>query len=443
MLLDRRAAQLLVTSSEAVIDAAERHMPAGPYRDFTVWAFSTDNPRQADVHQATGLIQIVNLNIMLFDGVVADEDWPTMLYYAAQLSAYQIYEVISGSLGMGLGRLALDDSGLQRLALIRGLQNAMSQALAPDNRQPAVLLLSGPVRQAAAQASGFELSLAGATHATIAEEYVQWCREAGRPEPTAQDLEYGLWAALIANVETCRGLLEGLVGTVTLPLLRQGLLDRYRAVERTLWATHLDRLELSVLGAHSILVSPSLAYAICVMYEVLVPLPAYPSVISDGSLGDAIIEASLLIRLQNDIGPHLLRMPPGQRAVLLSTVARRSAETGCVTADDLLDLLLRVGRDDPSFTRLDKDLARGETNVALWHPRRARDAVSALSALSDSLAFFAAQHDQHSARLATCLAALDDRLGDQRASVIIRRFVQFHDRMFGLPHTEKTGEYAI
>ena len=418
-------------------------MPAGPYRDFTVWAFSTDNPRQADVHQATGLIQIVNLNIVLFDGVVADEDWPTMQHYAAQLSAYQVYEVISGNLGIGLGRLTLDDSGRQRLALIRGLRDAMSQALAPDNRQPAVLLLSGPVRQAAQQASGFEQSLAGATHATIAEEYAQWCRQAGRPAPAARELEYGLWAALIANVETCRGLLEGLDGTMTLPLLRQGLLDRYRAVDRTLWATHLDRLELSVLGAHSILVSPSLAYAICIMYEVLLPLPTYPAVISDGSLGDALIEAALLIRLQNDIGPNLLRMPPAQRTALLHTIAQRSAEAGCVTAEDVLELLRRLGRDDPSFTRLDKDLAKGETNVALWHSRRARDAVSALGALSDSLAFFATLHDQHSARLTAALAALDDRLGDQRASTIIRRFVQFHDRMYGLPHTEKTGEYAI
>jgi hypothetical protein len=127
----------------------------------------------------------------------------------------------------------------------------------------------------------------------------------------------------------------------------------------------------------------------------------------------------------------------------MHTIAQRSAETGCVTADDVLALLPTMGQGDPTFTRLDKDLAKGETNVALWHARRATDAIGALSALSDSLSFFAALYERHSTRLTSCLAGLDARLGDRRASTVIWRFVQFHDQMYGQRHTDKTGEYAI
>jgi hypothetical protein len=443
MPFDRRAAQLLATSCEAVIDAAERHMPPGPYRDFTAWAFSIDNPQQGLFLQTSGLMQIVNLNIELYDGVVADDDWPTMLHYAGQLSTYLAFEVISGNLCLGLGRPLRDEADLDRLTLVTGFNSAVRQALASEHRLPAVIGLSGPSQQAARLVSGFDQSHVPTVHAAAALAYAGWCADIGRPVPPRQELEYGLWSALVANVEICRELVDGLTGTMTMPLLRQGLIDRYQAVDRTLLAPHLGRLELAALGTQTSLVGPTLAYQICILYEVLAPLAAYPSVLNDGSLADTLADAALIVRLQNDIGPHLLRMAPSQLVDLMQTIARGTAEAGCITADEALDLLRHVGLDDPAFTRLDKDLLMGENNVALWHARRAMDALDSLDALSDSLTYYAHLYRQHKARLRLGLATLDARLGDRRASTVIERFVLFHHRMYGQRHTEKAGEYAI
>src|SRR5262249_16792934 len=72
----RHAAQLLVSGSTMLTEAIRRHMPAGPYRDFTGWAFSPRNPRQPEFLRMTGLSQLVRMNVTLLSGLVEDEQWP-------------------------------------------------------------------------------------------------------------------------------------------------------------------------------------------------------------------------------------------------------------------------------------------------------------------------------------------------------------------------------
>lgn len=461
---NRRAAQLLSASCTAVTETITRHMPAGAYRDFSSWAFSAANPRRPEFLQATGIIQLITMNTTLLSGLVEDSDWPTMLHYGGLMNSYQVFEVISDNLAFGLGRIELAATEIERRELVCAVNRAMVHTLGTERAGPAVLLLAGPARQAAQRSSGFDHSLAAAKHAGIAEEYARHRAAAGKPAVLLDELEYGLWPALVANVESCRTLVDAMSGTVTEPLLRQGLSDRYRAVDRTLRAGYLPRLELASLGAQSILVTPTLAYLIGVLAELITPVPAYPGVVADGTLADVLADAALLVRLQNDIGTRLLRMAPVQQGALLHRITVASAQLGCVTADDVLSLLVDdLGREpqpipgliphqrsepgrlhqDAIFTRLQKDLTNGESNVALWHARRAIGAGDALRALADSLAYYAALYAQHSGRLASGLAELDERLGDRRTSTVIERFVRFHERMYAHRHTDAVGEYAI
>jgi hypothetical protein len=443
MATNRRAAQLLAASCAALTDTVARHMPAGPYRDFSAWAFSGENPRRHEFLQATGVIQLVNMNTTLLSGLVEDSDWPTMLHYAGLMNSYQVFEVVSDNLALGLGRSQLDNAGAERRTLVSALNRAMLNALTPDRRTPAVLLLSGPAREVALRTSGFDQSLAAAKHAGIAEEYARHRAAAGKSAPLLDELEYGLWSALVANVEICRDLVDALDGTATASLVRLGLGDRYRAVERTLHVSHLPRLELASLGAQSILVVPTLAYLVAVLAELLAPVPGYAAVVADSTLSDVLADAALLVRLQNDIGTGLLRMAPVQQGAMLHRLTRASADAGCVTADDALQIFASEMADEPSFTRLHKDLANDESNVALWHARQAVDAADALKALADSLSYYAGLYAQHSGRLAAGLSTLDERLGERRVSTAVERFVRFHERMYAHRHTDVIGEYAI
>ncbi|MEU8005009.1 hypothetical protein AB0B66_27950 [Catellatospora sp. NPDC049111] len=435
---NRRAAQLLAATCSALTETIRRHMPAGPYRDFTAWAYSAENPRRHEYLQSTGVIQLVTMNTRMLTGLVEEHDWPAMLHHAGRMNAYQVFEVVSDDLAIGLGHPVLDAAQTRRLDLIGALNRAMLQALAPGRNTPAMLLLSGPARDAARHASGFEQSLVKSKRAGMAEDYA---RHVGADAPLLQDVEYGLWAALVANVESCRDLVDGIDGTPTASLVRQGLADRYRAVERTLRAEHLSRLDLAALGGQSILVLPTLAYFVCVLNDLLAPVAVHRAVLADGTLSDVLSDAALLVRLQNDLGTRLLRMPPVQQHALINRVARTCDADGRDTAEAALDQL--ATDPDTAFNRLQKDIVNGEANVALWHARRAPDATSALTALADSLTYHAGLYGLHSARLAAGLAALDARLPDRRATTLIDRFVRFHEHMYSHAHTNPLGEYAI
>ncbi len=407
-------------------------MPAGPYRDFVTWAFSTRNPRQREFLQATGVLQLINLNTTLLSGLIDDDDWPALLAFTGRMNAYQVMEVVSDNLAFGLGGPSLDEGALQRRALVSSVNRAMIEALVPGRSTPAILLLAGHAQQAAQTASGFHHSLATATHTDMAQDYTRHLTELGVAVPSAEELEFGIWPTLVTDVEVCREVAGSLEGTASAGLLRQGLADRYRAVERTLFAEHLSRLELAMLGAQTILVGPTLAYFLGVMLERVKPVKAYPAMVGDGSIAETLTDASLMVRLQNDIGTHLLRMAPVQQAVRLRGLEGES---------DVFEALSR--NDDAIFTRLHKDVRNAESNVALWHARRASAAPEAWTALAESLIFYAAMYSHHSARLARGLAELDERLGDRRASALIERLVRFHERMYSHRHTESAGEYAI
>jgi hypothetical protein len=257
------------------------------------------------------------------------------------------------------------------------------------------------------------------------------------------DVEYGLWAALVANVETCRDVVQAADANPVGPLVRDGLLSRYRAVDRSLRGQSLSRLELATLGAQTILVVPTLAYGMGVLAIASATSPELQAILADGSLADVLFDAALLVRLQNDIGTKLLRMPPGEQSSLIRKLSRRAVERRKVEAADALALLAEESEFEMALTRLHKDILNEEFNVVLWHARRAGDADAALRAFGDSLTYMSELYAHHANRLTAGLAALDERFGDRRMTTVIERFVRFHERMYSNRYTDRNGEYAI
>jgi hypothetical protein len=439
---NRRAAQLQEGTCETIAAAVRQHLPPGGYRDFVLWALSNDNPRRADYLQMTGLTQLVTMNVTLLGGLIDDDAWPGVRRHLELMNAYQFFETITDNVAMGLGAPTLYGTAVERLEVITALNRAMIQALSPGRSEPAMLLLSGAPRQAARRASAVDLSLVSAKDAGIAEEYARHQVHAG-DEPDVPDIEYGLWAALVANVETCRDVAEAIDANPVGPLVRDGLLSRYRAVDRSLRGHGLSRMELAMLGAQTILVIPTLAYGMGVLAVAGATLPELQAILADGSLADVLFDASLLVRLQNDVGTKLLTMPPADQKDMIARLTRRAVKRQKVDASDALTLLTEEAETEIALTRVHKDVLKEEFNVVLWHARRAPDAVSALRAFADSLDYMSVLYAHHALRLERGLAALDERLGDRRMTVVIERFVRFHERMYSNRFTERIGEYAI
>lgn len=437
---NRRAAELREGTCETIASAVRRHVPAGGYRDFVLWALSADNPRRPEYLRMTGIDQLVTMNVTLLAGLVDADAWPAVRRHLELINAYQFFETITDNVAMGLGTPTLSGPALERMDVVTALNRAMVRALAPGCGEPAALLLSGVPRQAARRASAFDLSLASAEYAGLAEEY-HLSRTSAMPD--ASDVEYGLWAALVANVETCREVARAIDSNPVGPLVRDGLLSRYQAVDRSFSGHGLARMELTLLGAQTILVAPTLAYAIGVLAAAGATIPELQAVLADGSLADVLFDASLLVRLQNDVGTKLLLMRRAQQQALIHRLTRRAAERGNVEASDALTLLAEEAETETALTRVHKDILLEEFNIALWHARRAADADSALRAFADSLDYLSSLYTCHGVRLRNGLAVLDKRFSDRRMTIVIERFVRFHERMYAHRYTERTGEYAI
>jgi hypothetical protein len=414
---------VLFRAATAILrESLDRHLPAGPLRDYFRCGLDPNWPGHAEFVQATGVHQLVRLYGSLAHDLVDDAIAPKAADLLARLVVHQTYEIISDELSHGLAGAVEDPpAAAGRRRLVRGFNTAMTVRLRGEPTAAATAL--APLRTPAARVSLLDRSLAGPTHRRLL---------ARLPGVSAAEVDRDVWPALVANVEAATELTASVAGTPPGDLVRDGLIERYRALDRSLSAPYLSRLELAHLGAHSVLVAPTLAYGIAVIADLAHPVAGLAGAVADGDLPAAMYDAALLTRLLNDIGTAPLRSAPG---------ARRAAGADLRAGVDGRDLAGALT--NPRFTRLAKDLAHGEFNVCLYAARRAADASAAVDALAADLDYFAGLYALHRRCLARALARLTERLGDPRPAVLIARFVAFHRRMYARPYDHAAGDYAV
>jgi hypothetical protein len=410
-------------TTDALRDSVRRQMPAGPLRDYFRDALDPTWPGHPTFTRAIGLNQLVRLYASLVGGLVDDAIAPKVADLLARLVVYQTYEIISDNLGLGLfGQRPPSPAAAGRRRLVRSFNAAMTVRLRGGGRGAAAAL--GPERRRASRVSPVEQSLAEGTHRRLMAQLTGAGSAAGA--------ERDVWPALVANIEAAVDVAATVAGTPLGGAVRDGLVERYRAVDRTLSDRHLSRLELAALGAHSVLVVPTLAYGVAVIADLGHPVPGLAEVVTDGSLPAALHDAALMSRLLNDVGPGLLRLGRAARRDAMRRVRAESA------GRDLADSLA-----GPRFTRLVKDLTHGEFNICLYAARRATGPADAFAALEADLDCFAGLYALHRRSLGASLDRITGRLGDPRPATLIGRFVRFHARLYAHPYQQPAGEYAV
>jgi hypothetical protein len=409
-------------------------MPSGGLREYWLWGLAPDCPVHADFVQAIGARQLCRLTATLLDGLVSDADWPELTRLAVTMNVYQLYEIISDNLGIGAVHPPPGQPA-QQLPVLRFFNIAMVSALEGASVSAAQLL--GPVERPAHRLSGFAHSLAGPAHRRMAGTF---SAVAGRP--AINNVEYGLWPALVANIVAAAAVADRVGQLAIGPVLRDGLVNRYLAVNRTLIGPHLPLFELATVGAHAILVAPTLCFYVGALGELLHPDPGFAGCIEDGTLPDALCDAALLVRLLNDVGPGLLTCPVAVRLELLGRL-RAAYARDPASFPDVRALLLSNALPETVLTRLRKDAQHGEFNVALYGARHAHSVPAALDSLGKALEYFATLYAVHALRLSTGLAELSLRLGDSRPLTLVHRFVRFHQDLYAHPYTDASGEYAV
>lgn len=400
------------------------HMPNGLYRHFYQWALTDANPRREVWLQLIGLTQLVNMTFQLLDGLVHDDQWLALTQYSLVMNAYQIFEIVSDNLGIGVVFPENDDLR-QHLMLFN---NAMLARLTDrtDDWRTAMGKLATRLT-----VSGFAQSLSPDKHHHITDLYVQQ-----HPEVCITDLEYNLFPALVANIETCYMLYTQCNLLKGGALVQAGLRARYESVNHLIQQPDMPMDERVYASADAILVMPTLGYYVAVLADHLYSLPDFEDVVASGILEDALRQSAVLVRLLNDLG-MLTTLPADDTQRLIAYLGDMAR------GDETLRQVICRADVGTVITRLQKDAAHGELNLALHGiaDQPVRDAT--LKAFADRLAYLRTVYQTGYDQMERALRQIDRYGGHGFIRTLLTRFIGFHQRLYSHAYQSAVGEYAI
>jgi hypothetical protein len=400
-------------------------MPASSYRDYLDGLLSQE-PLNQEWVKLIALESLLGMTLKLFNGILEPEEIEAITPYIVMMNVYQVYEVVSDNLALGLTKADSED---ERRHVLKAFNEIMVRRLL--NMEVDYESHFRPYQDAFSRISTFEQSLSPHKHQRFAAEY-----SIHNPCADMQAIEYSLYPQLLVNIEGARALVDSLAGSRSQELIRTSLIRRYRDSGVWLYGESFDFDELCYFGTGSILVVPTLAYYIAVIGEILRKTPHFNHILEDNSLASALEMTALLVRLLNDIGSHLLISDNDTRKAVLRELAQKHQETGLDFADLVLDLFVKSPH---IYTRLRKDIHFGEYNLLLaLLPKE-----DAIHSFGKHLQSFVQRYDETYAQLQIVLQHINQRLGDGFVSIMILRFIRFHELLYSNASNTPEGEYAI
>jgi len=411
-------------------------MPPGGFRALACWALETHQPQHHAFTQLLGINQLVTMTTTLLGPLArTPEQWVRLSRLAAIMNAWQVHEVFSDNLAMGLGFPPEfdDDPEAARRRLLHAFDREIHRTLESraEGSRPAPGDLSRVFAGGDADISIFEQSLASGALEGLARQFV-----AQHPSHPLPEIDHDVSSILVANVLSCAEVVDAVEHPALAEMISSWLCRRYASVDVLLRGRPLELSALLEHGTRTILVVPTLGY----YAGGLVDSERLTAALDAGLLPEALRLSALLLRLLNDLGTTLLTSSSQRTRArcreLASTLLARRGEVPCIA-----DALLYV-RDDAA-TRLLKDARFREFNVALHGLSHREVDPVVVEELTARIEHCAAVYREQSHALSTALEQLTRCLGDPRCSLMLRSFVEFHEVMYRCAYDSSAGDYAI
>lgn len=418
------------------IRASFQYLPSENLRAFYEWILDHEELR----NRWLGLVSVnktIQLTEKLLAGLLTDEEMDFLLPYTVAINTYLMYEVVSDNLAIGLAaRQPYDTTYDERRQLLRTFNTALAQRIRDEVSWSADEALR-PLGSQLQAISTFHQSLNVSQHTRIAAAYI---REKG-DTIRVHDLEYNVYPSLVANFQACVTFENVMRGYDFFPVFQNALARRYESTNVLLNDDSLSIRQLAEIGTDTILVVPTIGYYAAIIGETLRPTAAYRAVVEDGSLLAALREASLLVRLLNDLGTRVLEQSEAEQQDLIAWLyALQAAQPGKRFPDLLLDAVQTYGT---PLTRLKKDLVFGEFNIGLHSILSEDDPVRAIDQFAERLADLSQLYRQNYQQLADHIRILSRRMESAVIGEVIMRFVRFHQVVYSQSYEDGSGEYAI
>lgn len=439
--ISQQRTQKMVSSTISALETAlERYVSESIYRKFFQWCLSKQSPQRKVFTQVLGVPQLVNLTHKLFAGLLSETEWDALLPFCSRINAYLTYEAISDNVALGLARPKVkegraDDRPDNRREVLTAFNTATVKRLQGEHRSASALL--APIKAMISQVSLFKSSLSPEKLLYLAASSVKQTQNW-----SIHDLNASLQVVLVANAETCSEVANEIAGLAGADLVRQGLVDRYTAVNTLLANPPMTVDERVHIGTQAVLVAPTIGYYLTVLANKIRPTEGFAELVEDGTLEIALYDAALLVRLLNDIGTPVLKMSATERKRLVGQI-QACWETQFTPAHTLFEVLGKFTETCIDLTRIRKDTLFGEYNLALDLLPQDASMTETLTIFEDNLNHYGELYTKHWQRLKSMGDRITDRLQDDRVSQVILRFVKFHEMLYSNAFDSSKGEYAV
>lgn len=426
--------QLFRATVQGYNSSLYRHMPLSDYRNFNVWALSAKNPHLDVWLQIVGIPQFAKLSQALLGNSVPPEKWDALVHYITVMNAYLIYETTSDNLAFGLAAKRPDDTSYElRREILINFNNAMVARLKGDHASSDLILAR--IKPKVERISAFNYSLTGNEQQMIAQAFLQYA-----PSATVDAIEFGAWHSLVANIQSCADVVEGMQRYQLGDYLRQGLIRRYEAVNELLLDRVHNKDKLVSVSINTILVVPVLTYFISVLTEVLQPNRGLAPLIESGVLQAALEDAALMVRLLNDLGTGLVVTDQYHSTLLNELYAKLPPSVDPETT--FADMLMEHSKQVKLMTRIRKDISFAEYNVSLHSLMTSPPTTTTLLLFGSNIVYYRELYRQARERLNVNLQTISQTLKVDNVSHLIDQFVGFHEHIYQQNFDEQAGDYA-
>lgn len=406
------------------------YMTDSNYRKYLNWALSEENPQYLNFHKLIGLSQLSNMTANLVEGILEEDQVEQFLPYVVDMNVYQLYEVVSDNIAIGLAEQKYDDKTfMSRRHLLYLFNLTMVDALEHQQLRPTPSVDN--IQWLAQHISAFEQSLNYQAHKKMATAYIKV-----NSEFTLDALEYHLCHELEANILSALHLYQSVQHHPTHAIFLETLIERYRATNLLLAEIPVNLEDLSKIGTNTILVVPTLVFYIGVLAEIKNLNAGLTETIDSGMLYEALEQTALLIRIINDLGTDIAMSKPEVHPAILEVL------TDLHSTDEFVSRITQ-SKQMNVFTRIQKDLIYGEFNIALHDVHRGANPSAITDTLKRNFDFFTAKYQYTRANLVANLAEITDTVGDPFIEQLIMRFVIFHEHLYSNDFRSSKGEYAI
>ena len=400
------------------------------YRQYLCWALSEENPHYLKFRKLIGLSQLSNMTASLVEGILEEDQIEQFLPYVVDMNIYQLYEVVSDNIAIGLAEQKYNDKTfMSRRHLLYLFNLTMVNAL--DYQELLATPSISNIEWLSQHISAFEQSLNYQAHKKMANAYTQI-----NPDVTANELEYHLWSELHANILSAIHLTESVQHHPTHAIFLETLIERYRSTNLLLAEIPVNLEDLSKIGTNTILVIPTLVFYIGVLAEIKNLNAELTEIVDSGALYQALSQTALVIRILNDLGTDIALSNPEAQPAIIEILKDLH------TTDEFVNRITQ-SKQVNVFTRIQKDLIYGEFNIALHDVHRGAKPSAITETLQRNFDFFTAKYQYTRASLLANLSEITEILGDPFVEQLVMRFVIFHERLYSNDFRSAKGEYAI